>query len=442
MVEAHDRVGGRTWNATSPAGHAVERGGQWIGPTQDRILALADEVGVETLEQYAFGAARMAIDGFDDAAQAEVALVMAELERMAAELPADAPWTAVHALDRDSQTLHTWLEAHPISEPARAYVHVVMAELFTAEPAEVSLLHVLNYVRSAGSCDHLLHVAQERRFVAGSQEISVRVAQRLGDGAVRLGHPVRRIMQDGRTVVAEADGLTVTARRAVVAVPVALCDRITYEPRLPVELAQVHQRVAPGTVFKIHCLYERPFWRDEGWSGLGVRDEGLVSVTFDSSPPAGTPGIIVAFVEADNARQFRRLAGDCPAQCRGRVVGRALRPAGGQSRGLRRDRLVRRSVDEGLLRLEPPPWRMDPLRGRPPRAIRPRPLGWHRAGHGLDELHGRCGALGRAGGGRGARRVDRSCLRAARRKAPRDGRRQLAIRTRCSRLVAPARRRR
>ena len=307
VFEARDRVGGRTWNMSTPGGRRVERGGQWVGPTQDRILALAEEMGVGTFEQYMSGESRILIEGFDASARAEADRVFGELERMAAEIPLDAPWTAEHALDWDAQTLHTWLAARAGSPAAAAYVHVNMAELFTAEPAEVSLLHVLIYVRSAGSCDHLIHAAQERRFVDGSQEISVRLAGRLGAGAVRLRSPVRRLTQDGSGVLVEADGATVTAQRAIVAVPIALTERIVYEPRLSVDLSQLHQRVTPGRVFKVHCIYDGPFWRRLGWSGFGVSDTGFVSVTFDDSPPSGTPGIIVGFVEADNARRFSRL---------------------------------------------------------------------------------------------------------------------------------------
>ena len=48
VVEARDRVGGRVLNEDIGGGNVVEVGGQWIGPTQDRLAALAAELGVET----------------------------------------------------------------------------------------------------------------------------------------------------------------------------------------------------------------------------------------------------------------------------------------------------------------------------------------------------------------------------------------------------------
>ena len=48
VIEARDRVGGRTVNEPIGDGKIVEVGGQWVGPTQDRILALIPELGLET----------------------------------------------------------------------------------------------------------------------------------------------------------------------------------------------------------------------------------------------------------------------------------------------------------------------------------------------------------------------------------------------------------
>ena len=50
VVEARDRVGGRTLDHQIGGGHVAEGGGQWIGPTQTAVLKLAKELGIETFE--------------------------------------------------------------------------------------------------------------------------------------------------------------------------------------------------------------------------------------------------------------------------------------------------------------------------------------------------------------------------------------------------------
>src|SRR5258708_3116853 len=55
VLEARDRVGGRTHSVLEDDRRLVEYGAQWVGPTQDRALALIDEFGLETFAQYGDG---------------------------------------------------------------------------------------------------------------------------------------------------------------------------------------------------------------------------------------------------------------------------------------------------------------------------------------------------------------------------------------------------
>ncbi len=54
-------------------------------------------------------------------------------------------------------------------------------------------------------------------------------------------------------------------------------------------------------------VYDRPFWRDEGLTGQGLSPNGLVSATFDDSPPSGNPGVLFGFVGGDQSRRYGRL---------------------------------------------------------------------------------------------------------------------------------------
>ena len=55
VVEARERVGGRVLNEDIGGGNVVEVGAQWIGPTQDRLAALAAELGVDTFPTHTHG---------------------------------------------------------------------------------------------------------------------------------------------------------------------------------------------------------------------------------------------------------------------------------------------------------------------------------------------------------------------------------------------------
>lgn len=327
VVEARDRVGGRTWNRPMPGGWTIEAGGQYIGPTQDRLAALAEDVGVETFPTHHEG--RTTWRGARTPETFELARpVLDELDRLAAEIPVEAPWRAERAAEWDARTFHTWLSLRVTEPTTMALLRLAFSAVLAAEADELSLLHVLTYIRSAGSTSMLTDVAggaQERRFSGGSQLLAIRLAERLastdGGGGVRLGSPVHRIRHGRDGAVVEAAGRSITTRRVIVAVPVALADRIGYEPGLPGRRQQLHQRMATGVTIKIHCRYETPFWRAAGRSGSALSPEECVSAVFDDSPPDRGHGVLMGFVVADRARAFARLpAGDRRSAVLGSLV--------------------------------------------------------------------------------------------------------------------------
>lgn len=319
VLEARDRVGGRTCSRPASDGTILDLGGQWIGPTQDRLAALAAEVGATTFPTYNEGKnieyyhdERFVYEGAipmgDPIAMMESIEALLELNLMASEVPLEAPWTAPKAAEWDGQTVETWMQAHIESEHARHLLALGVESVFSIEPRDLSLLHFLFYVRSGGNLNQLLSVAdgaQERRFHQGSQYISERVAAQLGERVV-LNAPVHTIIHDEQGVRVESDALVVSAKRAIIAIPPTLAGRLRYRPALPAYRDQFTQRVPMGTVIKVQCLYERPFWRDEGYSGQVTSDQGAVRLTFDNSPDSGTPGVLMGFIEGDEGRVWGR----------------------------------------------------------------------------------------------------------------------------------------
>lgn len=335
VLEARDRVGGRILNGALPDGQPIEIGGQWVGPTQDRILALAQELGVGTYKTYDRGqyidyrnGLALPYGGFadptglglnripptDPLAAAEAGAVIERLNLMAAEVPPEAPWAAASAVEWDSQSFHTWLEQNMASPGGKSLVTLAIEAVFSAQPRDLSLLHVLFYIRSAGNLNALINTgggAQDSRFHGGSQLVAIRAAQQLGE-RVRLQSRVDEIAQDERGVTVSGPGFSVRAREAVVAVPPALAARIRYAPVLPALRDQMTQRMPMGTVIKLMCVYERPFWRDAtltspaGLAGQATSDTGPVKITFDNSPDGDNPpyGVLLGFMEGTDGREW------------------------------------------------------------------------------------------------------------------------------------------
>jgi monoamine oxidase len=335
VLEARDRVGGRILNQEIGEGKVVEVGGQWIGPGQERIAALAAELGISTFPTHDEGRHLLEVGGkrtsyagaLTDArvellrdlsravsppALADLELARARLDRMARQVPLSEPWAAPKARRWDEQTFASWVRRNTRTAAARTLLELATEAVWAAEPADVSLLHVLFYAHSGGGFNRLLGTgggAQQDRFHGGSQRLPLLLAKQLGEEHLRLGSPVRRIEHGGDGVVLHAQGdsgvaLTVRAKRAIIAVPPTLAGRIAYDPPLPALRDQLTQRMPQGTVIKTMAVYEQPFWRDEGLSGQAATDVGPARVVFDNSPPDGSPGVLLGFLEGRLAREW------------------------------------------------------------------------------------------------------------------------------------------
>ncbi len=324
VLEADDRVGGRTENHPIGAGKISELMGEYVGPTQDHVIGLGRRLGIGTFKTYNKGQNVLFLNGQRTTYPASVGIptaqplfdetvaVLGAIDKLVSEVPVAAPWRAAQAADWDRQTLDTWMQANISSTDVYKLFRAAINAIWGAEPRDLSLLYALWYARvagnerTAGSFVRLISTgggAQERRFIGGSQLLSIRMAAELGKRVV-VGSPVRAISQDRHGVTVESDRLTVRAQRAIVAILPSLTGAIKFSPPLPGLRAQLIQRMPHGTLAKAEVIYDRPFWRDAGLSGQAVSDVGPARTTFDNSPPDGQPGIVFGFIGGHDARQW------------------------------------------------------------------------------------------------------------------------------------------
>jgi monoamine oxidase len=323
VLEARDRVGGKVLNKVLEDGEITEAGGTYIGPTQTRMFALTKEYGVPLYPTYDKGntvtviGGNRVVGGYDPALAAEYHKLVTLLDTMSLEVPVDAPWTASQAAEWDSITLYSWLVANNASADALEAFSSV-ADLWGAETRDVSLLFALYYIAAAGNettpgtLGRLLDVdngAQQYRFVGGSQLLAQLIAKKLGK-SIMFNSPVRAIQWSGDGVCVISEALTVEARQVILAISPALAAGIQYEPELTTPRAQFMQRYPMGSLIKVEAVYNRPFWRDAGLSGVSTMGPGPVRSTFDNSPQNGHVGILIGFVGGSRARAWTRLPDD------------------------------------------------------------------------------------------------------------------------------------
>ncbi|WP_433594277.1 flavin monoamine oxidase family protein [Nocardia sp. CA-145437] len=333
VLEARDRVGGRTWTGDID-GATIEIGGQWLSPHHTAALALVQELGLETFSRYRDGeSVYLAADGtrqqfvgdvFPAAPEtaAEIDRLIKLLDELAAEVGAEAPWTHPQAAELDSVPFSIWLERQSDNEYARETVSFYVAGAMLTKPAHTfSTLQALHMAAAQGSYTSLATdtFMLDKRVIGGMQQVSQRLAATLGED-LHLGAPVRRIQWSEAGVTAFADGdLEVRASRLVLAVPPNLYAGISFDPPLPRRRHQMYQHMSFGFVVKVHAVYETPFWRAKGLSGTGFSDTDMVSEVYDNTNHGMDNGAMVGFIAHEQADAYfamgpaerKRAALDC-----------------------------------------------------------------------------------------------------------------------------------
>lgn len=319
LLEARDRVGGRVLNHRLADGSVIETGGAFVGPTQDHILGLCDELGIATFKEYVAGKSVYTTNGLrqeyegtippDPLILPDAGKLRFQLDEMSRQVPVDAPWHAAEAAEWDSTSLHDWIERNTVNPDTAKLLEVYLQPLLGADARDISLLFLLWYLATAGNetnpgsferSSSTEGGAQDSRIVGGSQVIPLKLAERLGD-IVTLASPVRRITQGADRVVVTSDRGEVRASHVIVAAPPPHIVGIDWEPLLPPKRSQLLQRHFMGALMKCDAVYETPFWRDKGLNGFGISDTAPVRVCFDNCPPDGPDGrppvgVLLAFV--------------------------------------------------------------------------------------------------------------------------------------------------
>ncbi len=324
LLEARGRVGGRV-HSVALDDLRLDLGGRYLGGNQTHVRALATELDVSLYSPDIDGAAIIerdgearALDGDPEellpaAVREEYRCLVAELEEMALTLPVGRPWDAPRAAKWDTQTLESFVRSRSKHAEVLAEVHGWSVGLVAAEPSEVSLLSFLWYVRtSEGMANAVDSETGLLSFaVAGSMH---QLATRLADELIAelsLNTPVRRIEQGSHSVIVTGDGGVWRAERVVVALPPVLAARIVYEPALPAAREMLMQKFALGRLSSIVVVYDEPFWKRAGLSGMAVggRDRWAANV-LNVTPPDTLRGALSCFVEPGKAARFADLTAD------------------------------------------------------------------------------------------------------------------------------------
>ena len=323
VLEARDRAGGRLWTDVID-GAMLEIGGQWVSPDQDALIDTIAELGLETFSRYRDGdSVYVGPDGqrhrftgemfpVSPETEAVIAEITERLDAMVAEIDPDSPWEHPNAAEWDHVSWDAWLRQQTDDDEAvRNLAFATGSAMLTKPTHTFSLLQSLLMAASAGSYSNLVDAdfILDKRVVGGLQQVPLLLAERLGDD-VLLNQAVRTLEWGDEGVTVHTDELTVHARRAILALAPVLYNRISFVPPLPRRQHQLHQHLSMGFVVKVHAVYDRPFWREDGLSGTAFSPYELSHEAYDNTNHGDERGTLVGFVSDQHADDVFTLSAE------------------------------------------------------------------------------------------------------------------------------------
>jgi monoamine oxidase len=335
VLEARDRVGGRTRGIEVAPGAWVDAGAAYLGDRHTELNALIAALDLKTCPTGMAGASRFELgtDGGVENNAAETrpgrfpplnAVALGELFDLLADLTAkvrpDAPWLTPEAAELDATTVAQWVDSNLRHPDARRFFPLFLGEMMAADPADISVLHMAFYLRSGGGLRYLNAFeggAQQDRVDGGAHQLCERMAAGLD---VRRGEAADRIQATDSGVTLWTTSGEHHADAVIVAIPPVLADAIDVDPGLPAPRAT--SRTAPGCAVKVHLVYPEPIWREHGLSGWSVNGGGPLLSTVDDSPSDGAVGVLTGFVTGAEAHRYAALA---PSEQRAAAVAQAAR---------------------------------------------------------------------------------------------------------------------
>ncbi|KCV72466.1 hypothetical protein H696_00062 [Fonticula alba] len=354
VLEAQDRVGGRLLTnapidlADGTQSRPIDSGGAYVGPRQRRVLGLANELDVTTYKIYDQGNGLLRMNGqvtisedplpHSAIARLDLNDLILKTDSLIEQLE-DNFWEGALASKLDSMSAEAWITTTGWTPEAREYYRVLIRSITCVEPPEVSFLHWLAGIRSAGGMRRTLAGdggAQERKIIGGAAQLAHRLAEDvLMPGTVRMLHRVISVHyahpdlpsaasasgslnverpEDGARIACE-NGAIFLAKRVIMALPPTLYPTIEFCPPLPAPKMHLAQRMPMGCVIKTMTFFKRPYWREKGLSGTIIDDQGPLALTYDDCQPDGSCPALVGFIVAGRAliESSSLLLPECPA---------------------------------------------------------------------------------------------------------------------------------
>ncbi|MBB3664571.1 monoamine oxidase [Prauserella sediminis] len=261
VLEARDRLGGRTWTRHSTLGRELDIGGTWVHWIQPHVWSEITRYGLDLIASPEPERAYWRIG--DDLRSGPADDMLALL---------DAPMTEL--LDRARAVLPQPYDYLPKSDELRALDHISVADRIAAQgldpeqsalfdgmwalnfsgvPKRGAYTQALRWCALAGGDWRLMFEAcATYKLAGGTRSLLDAIAADAARTDIRLNTTVTRIREhSGGAEVTCADGTRMRASRVIATIPINVLNRIDFEPPLNHDLHRVAAEGQASTGLKV-----------------------------------------------------------------------------------------------------------------------------------------------------------------------------------------------
>jgi monoamine oxidase len=315
ILEARDRVGGRTLDFKTPAGSCIEMGGQWISPAHSEILSLAKELQIPTFKVYDQGKSILHKSGKNllyteiipcgILAKLDLWMTTKKLNRMAKSISDMNPWEGDNAAKYDQTSIAGWMESNMHTRQGKSLMAVAIQAVYGESGQLISLLDLLSSITGAGGdINEIIDDAQSMRFSYGPQSVSQGMQKTMPKESIHFNQTVRLVEDDGKIITISTDDQVYRCKKVIMTMPRVLLSKVQFKPALPSISSQFLQHQPMGSVIKINVVYNRPFWRNSGLTGAVIcgDKDSPIQITYDNSPEISKEGVLVTFISGNEGR--------------------------------------------------------------------------------------------------------------------------------------------
>ncbi|MGX5653359.1 flavin monoamine oxidase family protein [Geodermatophilus nigrescens] len=259
VLEARDRVGGRTWSRDI-AGRSVDLGAEWVSPGHHRaVMAELDRYGMSTTKApepatttwSLEGTPRTARHALGDAQRREFERLCAAVDEQAARVDVDDPrWHEATAAD--DMPMADYLDRWKPDPLVRSYFLLNAFALMGADERRYTAAHFLHEVAAFGSCAEAF-TGESDRIAGGCVGIARALAGDVGADALSFGSVVTGVAvfeEDGTVEVRTGEG-ALRARAVVLAVPLNVLRDLDLGVALTQEARSVIRSGHVGAISKV-----------------------------------------------------------------------------------------------------------------------------------------------------------------------------------------------